>query len=110
MAKINREVTADISVDISMDQLRKFSTASASMVTVDAPLFGVVMILNGQIIPRGPHEADKVGTSIGFPPREEILAEATRFWIQDEIGVRRRKTRDEMCQLLREFKRAAGSS
>jgi hypothetical protein len=96
--------------EISIDQLRKFSKLSASMVTVDAPLFGVVMILNGRVIPRGSHEAEKVGTSIGFPPREEILAEATRFWIQDEIGVRRRKTRDEMSQLLREFKRAAGAS
>jgi hypothetical protein len=68
------------------------------------------MILNGQFIRRGTHEGEKIGSTLGFPPREQILAEATRFWIQDETGVRRRKTRDEMAKLLREFKRAAGVS
>lgn len=96
--------------DITLDQLRKFSNASTTMVTVDAPLFGVVMILNGQVILRGSQEGEKVGASLGFPPRDQILAEASRFWIQDENGVRRRKTRDEMAKLLREFKRAAGAS
>jgi hypothetical protein len=97
--------------EITLDQLRKFSNASATMVTVDAPLFGVVMILNGQLILRGSHESNRNGSaSLGFPPREQILAEASRFWIQDESGVRQRKTRDEMAKLLREFKRAAGAS
>jgi hypothetical protein len=96
--------------EITLDQLRKFSNASTTMVTVDAPLFGVVMILNGQVILRGAHEGEKIGSSLGFPPREQILAEASRFWIQDQTGVRRRKTRDEMTKLLREFKRAAGAS
>jgi hypothetical protein len=36
------------------------------MVTVDAPLFGVVMILNGQVILRGSHEEEKIGFSPGF--------------------------------------------
>jgi hypothetical protein len=96
--------------EITLDQLRKFSNASTTMVTVDAPLFGVVMILNGEVILRGAHEDAKIGSSLGFPPREQILAEASRFWIQDQTGVRRRKTRDEMTKLLREFKRAAGAS
>ena len=96
--------------DITLDQLRNFSNASATLVTVDAPLFGVVMILNGQVILRGSQEAEKIGSASGFPSREEILAEATRFWIQDAIGVRHRKTRDEMIKLLRESKRAAGAS
>jgi hypothetical protein len=96
--------------EITLDQLRKFSNASATMVTVDAPLFGVVMILNGQVLLRGSHEGEKIGSSLGFPPREQILAEASRFWIQDQTGVRRRKTRDEMTNLLRESKRAAGAS
>jgi hypothetical protein len=96
--------------EITLDQLRNFSNASTTMVTVDAPLFGVVMILNGQVILRGSHEEEKIGASLGFPPRDQILAEASRFWIQDENGVRRRKTRDEMAKLLREFKRAAGAS
>jgi len=68
------------------------------------------MILNGQVLHRGSHEADKIGSSLGFPPRDQILAEASRFWIVDEVGVRRRKTREEMAKLLREFKRAAGAS
>ena len=96
--------------DITLEQLRKFSNASATMVTVDAPLFGVVMILNGHVILRGSQEEEKIGASLGFPPRDQILAEASRFWIQDEMGVRRRKTRDEMASLLRESKRAAGAS
>jgi hypothetical protein len=100
----------NLTADITMDQLRKFTDASATMVTVDAPLFGVVMILNGRVIPRGSHEGEKVGTAMGFPPRDQILAEASRFWIQNEIGIRQRKTRDEMSKLLREFKRAAGAS
>ena len=96
--------------DITLEQLRKFSNASTTMVTVDAPLFGVVMILNGQVILRGSQEGEKIGSSLGFPPRDQILAEASRFWIQEENGVRQRKTRDEMAKLLREFKRAAGAS
>jgi len=96
--------------EITLEQLRKFSSASTTMVTVDAPLFGVVMILNGRVILRGSHEAEKIGSSLGFPPRDQILAEAPRFWIQDENGVRRRRTRDEMAKLLRESKRAAGAS
>jgi hypothetical protein len=95
--------------DISLAQLQKFSSASSTMVTVDAPLFGVVMILNGRVILRGTKEEEKIGSANGFPPQDQILAEASRFWIQDEIGVRRRKTRDEMVKLLREFKRAAGA-
>jgi hypothetical protein len=95
--------------DISLAQLQNFSSASSTMVTVDAPLFGVVMILNGRVLLRGAKEEKKSGSAIGFPPQDQILAEATRFWIQDEIGVRRRKTRGEMIKLLREFKRAAGA-
>ena len=96
--------------EITLEQLRNFSNASATMVTVDAPLFGLFMILNGQVILRGSQEEQKIGSSNGFPSREEILAEASRFWIQDTSGVRRRKTRDQMAKLLREPKRAAGAS
>ena len=96
--------------EITLEQLRMFSSASTTMVTVDAPLFGVVMILNGQVVLRGSHEAERIGSSLGFPPRDQILAEASRFWIQDENGVRHCKTRDEMAKLLRESKRAAGAS
>ena len=94
--------------DITLQELRDFSEASSTMVTVDAPLFGVVMILHGRVLGRGSHEADKVGTTIGFPSRENVMAEASRFWIQGDDGVRELKTREAMTQLLREYQRAAG--
>ena len=96
--------------DITLQELRNFSEASSTMVTADAPLFGVVMILHGRVLGRGYHEADKVGSSIGFPPRDHVVTEASRFWIQSDDGVRELKTRDEMAQLLREYQRAAGAS
>ena len=79
------------------------------MVTADAPLFGVVMILHGHVVSRGDYEAENVGRSLGFPPRDHVVAEATRFWIQEDNGVRQLKSRDEMAQLLREYQRAAGA-
>jgi len=96
--------------DITLQELRSFSEASSTMVTADAPLFGVVMILHGRVLGRGTYEADKVGTTIGFPSREHVVAEASRFWIQSDDGVRELKTRDDMAQLLREYQRAAGAS
>jgi hypothetical protein len=101
-------IISGVMAEITLEQLRKFSSASTTMVTVDAPLFGVVLILNGRLVFRGPHEAEKIGSALGFPPRDQVLAEASRFWIQEENGIRRCKTRDEMAQLLRETKRAAG--
>ena len=95
---------------ITLQELRAYSEASATMVTVDAPLFGVVMILHGRVLDRGSHEADHAGASIGFPPRDQIVAEASRFWIQTDDGIRERKTRDEMAKLLRDCQRAAGAS
>src|SRR6185503_2398160 len=97
-------------VDITLQDLRSFSEASSTMVTADAPLFGVVMILHGRVLGRGSYEADKVGSSIGFPSREHVVSEASRFWIQSDDGVRELKTRDDMAQLLREYQRAAGAS
>ena len=95
---------------ITLQELRTFSETSATMVTVDAPLFGVVMILHGRVLNRGSHEADHVGASIGFPPHDQIVAEASRFWIQTDDGVRERKTRAEMAKLLRDCQRVAGAS
>jgi len=97
-------------LDITLEQLRIFSDHAGALVTVDAPLFGVVMIMNGRVLIRGSHETDKIGKSIGFPPREQIVAEASRFWILRNDGVRERKTREEMVTLLRETQRAAGAT
>jgi hypothetical protein len=97
-------------LEITLDKLRNFSGRSNTTVTVDAPLFGIVTIMQGRILLRGHHEADKVGKSVGFPPRDEIVAEASRFWIQHATGIRERKSREEMALLLRETHRAAGAS
>lgn len=86
---------------ITLDKLRTFSSQTGSLVTVDAPLFGSLMILNGKILGKGSAvEPEKVGRTPGFPPVDEIVAEATRFWIQHENGIREKKTRDEMAKRL----------
>jgi len=96
--------------DITLQDLRNFSKKSSTMVTADAPLFGVVMILHGRVLDRGSQETESNGASIGFPSRDHVVAEASRFWIQNNDGTRQRKTRQEMAKLLREAQRAAGSS
>jgi hypothetical protein len=96
--------------DITLQDLRNFSKDSSTMVTADAPLFGLVMILHGRVLDRGTHESENSGTSIGFPSRDNVVAEASRFWIQNDDGTRERKTRKEMAKLLRDAQRAAGSS
>jgi hypothetical protein len=96
--------------DITLEELRDFSEATSTLVTADAPLFGVVMILHGRILCRGSNEAERVGASMGFPPRNQVLAEASRFWIQSDDGVRELKTREEVAELVRNYQRAAGAS
>lgn len=86
--------------DVTLEMLRKFSEASSTLVTADAPLFGVVTLFHGRILNRGAHEAEKSGTSLGFPARHRIVAEATRFWVQHDNGVRECKTREQMSSLL----------
>jgi hypothetical protein len=85
--------------DITLEELRDFSEASSTLVTADAPLFG-----------RGSDEAARIGVSMGFPPRDQVITEASRFWIQSDDGVRELKTREQMAKLLREYQRAAGAS
>ena len=96
--------------DITLQDLRNFSKKTTTMVTADAPLFGVVMILHGQVLERRPQEADGADATIGFPARDHVVAEASRFWIQKDDGTRARKTRQEMAKLLRESQRASGTS
>ena len=96
--------------DITLEELQDYSEASSTFVTADAPLFGVVMILHGRVLGRGPHEAASIGASMGFPPRDHIVTEASRFWIQSDDGIRELKTRNEMAKLLREYQRAGGAS
>ena len=83
---------------ITIERLRIFSDRTHTLVTIDAPLFGSVMILNGQMLEKG-YEIE-VGNSKGFPHPEHITAEATRFWVLNGTGIRKRMSREEMAKLL----------
>jgi hypothetical protein len=97
--------------EITLEKLCLYTDQSNTLITIDAPLFGSLMIFNGRVLHRGGSyvELEKIGTSIGFPAYEQILAEASRFWIVDENGIRRRKCRDEMAALLEQVKPRARS-
>jgi hypothetical protein len=60
------------------------------------------MIFNGRVLAKGSSyvEPEKIGNSIGFPSYETVIAEASRFWIVDDRGIRQCKTRSEMAELL----------
>ena len=90
---------------ITLEKLLAFSDRSGTLVTIDAPLFGSVMIMNGRLLNKGASfvEPGKIGRAIGFPAYEQVVAEATRFWIQHETGIRTRKCREEMAKLLEEI-------
>ena len=94
-----------VDAQITLEKLRLFTDRSNMLVTIDAPLFGTVMVFNGRVLHRGGSyvEAEKIGISIGFPTYEHVLAEATRFWIVDGSGVRRVKCREEMAVLLEQY-------
>jgi hypothetical protein len=86
---------------ITLERLAAFSHRTNSLVTVDAPLFGSVLIFNGRRISRGTIvEPEKIGNTIGYPPPDQIVIEASRFWIQHHNGIRERMTRQEMAQIL----------
>ena len=88
--------------EISIERLCLFTGRSNTLITIDAPLFSTFMIFNGRILAKGAHyvEPEKIGNSIGFPSYEQVIAEATRFWLVDDRGIRQRKTRSEMAELL----------
>ena len=85
---------------ITIERLRFFSDRTNTLITVDAPLFGSVMILNGQMLAKGYDIG--AGNSKGFPSPEQIAAEATRFWVLNGTGIRKRMSREEMAKLLDE--------
>ena len=98
---------------ITLEKLLLFTGRSNMLVTIDAPLFGSIMIFNGRILQKGASyvEPEKIGNSVGFPAYEQIIAEASRFWLVDENGLRRRKCREEMVELLEQVQaRAARGS
>jgi hypothetical protein len=91
--------------EITLQRLRSFSDSTNTLVTIDAPLFGSVTILNGRVLAKGVDYVDplKIGHSIGFPSFDNVVAEASRFWIQYENGIRKRVGRPEMAKLIEEF-------
>jgi hypothetical protein len=91
--------------EITLEKLRLFTDRSNTLITIDAPLFGTIMIFNGRVLYKGASyvEPEKIGNAMGFPSYEHVLAEATRFWIVDQKGVRRRKCREEMAELLEQL-------
>src|SRR6266516_2349471 len=90
---------------ITLEKLRAFSDRSSTLVTIDAPLFGSVMILNGRVLDKGSAyvEPEKIGRSIRFPSYERIVAEASLFFFQAEDGIRDCRGRQEMAKLLEEI-------
>lgn len=103
MHSFGRAPVVDLSA-ITLEKLQAFSDRSSTLVTIDAPLFGSVMIMNGRLLNKGAAyvEPEKIGKTLGFPSLEEIVAGATRFWVLQETGLRMRKTRNEMAKLLEE--------
>jgi hypothetical protein len=93
--------------EITLERLQLFTERTNTLITIDAPLYGSFMIFNGRVLHRGGTyvEPEKIGNSMGFPAYEHVLAEASRFWILDENGVRRLKNRAEMAQLLEQSQR-----
>ena len=91
--------------DITLEKLLLFTDRSNTLVTIDAPLFGSLMLFNGRVLLKGASyvEPEKIGNSIGFPSYEHILAEASRFWIVNENGIRRLKCREEMAELMEQI-------
>jgi len=87
---------------ITFEKLCAFTALTKTLVTIDAPLFGTVLVFNGQVIYRGGSyvQSEKIGNSLGLPGFEEVLSEASRFWIVDQSGVRHLKCRDKMAELL----------
>lgn len=89
------------STELTIERVREFSEKTTTLITVDAPLFGSVMILNGRVLDKGEAvEPEKIGASAGFPHPDRILSEATRFWVQDSSGIRRRKSREELSEMI----------
>ncbi len=103
MQSVERAPLVELSL-ITLEKLQAFSDRSNTLVTIDAPLLGSVMLMNGRVLLKSESyvEREKIGRAIGFPAYERVVAEATRFWIVDAFGIRQRKCREEMAKLLEE--------
>ena len=104
LAAARQNATPNLS-EITLEKLQQFTGRSNTLITIDAPLFGSLMVFNGRVLHKGASyvEPEKIGNAIGFPAYGHILAEASRFWIVDKNGIRRRKCREDMAKLLEEI-------
>ena len=91
--------------EVSIEKICSFSKQTQTLVTVDAPLYGRLLVLDGKIL-KAKSSAKKSRAKVKTPgvrSYEDIVREASRFWIQDRSGVRERKSRDEMSVILEEI-------
>ena len=87
--------------DLSLDKLCAFSDRTQTLITVDAPLYGSLLLLDGKVLKRkSAVKGKKADSGARIPSPESIVGKASRFWIQDHKGVRDRKDREEMAALL----------
>src|SRR5436190_21999697 len=91
--------------EITLEKLQQFTGRSNMLITIDAPLFGSVMIFNSRVLNKGASyvEPEKIGNFTGFPVYGQIRAVASGFWIVDESGMRRRNCAEEIATLLEEI-------
>ena len=95
--------------DVSLEKLCAFSSQTQTQITADAPLHGSLLLLDGKVLQRksaskrGAKKGNTNKASPGLASPESIVRQASRFWIQDRQGVRDRKSRQEMAQLLEQF-------
>src|SRR2546422_4407063 len=83
---------------ITLEKLQAFSGRSSTLVTIDAPLFGSVMIMNGRLLRKAANyvEPTKIGRSTGFPAYEQRSEEHTSE-LQSRLHL--------VCRLLLEKKK-----
>ncbi len=91
--------------ELSIEKICIFSSQTKTLVTVDAPLYGSLMVMDGKLLKRKSAVKNSGGEveAPGIPSAEDIVREASRFWIQDRAGVRDRKNRQEMGELLEQI-------
>ena len=91
--------------ELSIEKICAFSSQTQTLVTVDAPLYGSLMVMDGKVLKRKSTVKNRTAEAEapGVPSTEDIVREASRFWIQDRSGVRDRKNRQEMGELLEQI-------
>ncbi len=95
--------------DVSLEKLCAFSSQTQTQITVDAPLYGTLLLLDGKVLKRksavkgGARKGNAGKQAPGKASPESIVGKASRFWIVGPSGVRDRKSRQEMTDLLKQI-------